>query len=232
MDAPPTTPADPAAPPATVPRAPSVLLRILVTLTIALAAFGGSAFVTCGYHMLSKGVETAKPATTTVVRDTSSIVTAVRDLAVLQTSSYFVERVIDLKDKQNHMFGLVESEDAILLVAAGEVTAGVDLTLMRDGDISVDPEGKVAYLTLPPAAILTARLDNDRTYVHTRKTDALAKRAETLETRARQEAEGSLREAAIAGGILERANRNAAQTLETLLRGLGFARVVMTRSKQ
>lgn len=220
--------AQPSEPEAQAVPAPRRGLHIFAVLLVALAAFGGGAVATCGYHLLTPRTAPAKPAVSTVVRGTSTVITAIRDLAVLQTSTYYVERVIDLKDKQSHMLGLIESEDAILLVAAGEVTAGVDLSTLRDGDVSFDPEGKVAYISLPAVSILSARLDNERTYVHTRKTDTLAQRAETLETRARQEAESTLREAAIEGGILERAHKNAVYTLETLLRGLGFTRVVIT----
>lgn len=225
-EAPATNPAD------DTQKAPRLWLRALVALLVIFAAFAGSGLATCAYHMLHPPPEPVAPAVTTVVRGSNTIITAIRDLAVLQTSSYYVERVIDLKDKQSHMFGLVESEDAILLVAAGEVTAGVDLSLLREGDIRVDPEGKVVHIDLPAASILSARLDNERTYVHTRKTDALAKRAETLETRARQEAESTLRDAAIAGGILSRAHQNASHTLQTLVRGLGFAQVVITPRKE
>ncbi len=228
MEAPPAPPEDVAVP---AGRAPNLWLRGIVLVCALLALFAGSALATCSYHMFARDPLAAKPAASTVVRGTSTIITAMRDLAVLQGSSYYVERVIDLKDKQSHMFGLVESEDAILLVAAGEVMAGVDLSLMRDGDVRIDPEGKVVYIIMPAATILSAHLDNDRTYVHTRKTDALAQRAKTLETRARQEAESSLREAAIAGGILERADKNAAHTLEVLIRSLGFNRVVISAPK-
>ena len=96
---------------------------------------------------------------------------------------------------------------------------------MRDGDISFDETQKRAYVRLPRPTVLSARLDNDLTYVHTRTTDALAKRAQTLETRARQEAERSLQDAALAGGILLRAQTNAARSIETLIRSLGFEHV-------
>ncbi len=212
--------------------ASSSLWRVVLWPLLISAAFMGSAVSTCAYHALTARPAPEKPVTTTVVRGTSSVITAIRDLASLQTSSYYVERVIDLKDKQSRMFGMLQGEDAILLVAGGEVTAGVNLATMRDGDVTIDPDGKVAYLSLPPAMILSARLDNDRTYVHTRRTDALAQRAETLETRARQEAERTLRDAAIKGGILDRANRNAALTLEALVKSLGFSRVVVSLRKE
>lgn len=197
--------------------------RVLAVLFTASCAFLGAGAATCAYHTLTPSPRSE--ASATVVRGTSTIVLAIRDLATLETSSYHMERVIDLRDRQSRMFGLVESEDAILLVAVGDVVAGVDLTTMRDGDVSFDPDKRVAYITLPRANVLSARLDNEQTYVHSRNTDTLAERADTLETRARQEAERSLKEGALAAGILERANKNAVRAIETLVRGLGYARV-------
>jgi hypothetical protein len=164
----------------------------------------------------------APPEVASVLRPTPTVVVSMRQLALLQTTSFHLERVIDLRDRQNHIFGMVQAEDALLLVAAGDVTAGVDLSGMRDSDVVIDPQAKSVKVLLPPAQVLAATLDNDATYVHTRRTDALAKRQETLETRARQEAERSLRDAALAGGILPRAREGAERTVGTLLRSLGF----------
>ncbi|HEY2736428.1 MAG TPA: DUF4230 domain-containing protein, partial [Polyangiales bacterium] len=198
--------------------------RALAFMCVIAAAFGGSAAATWGYLREAAKLP-AVSTSTTVLRGTSSVVAAIRDLAVLETASYHMERVIDLRDKQTQFYGLFESEDALLLVAAADVVAGVDLSLLRDGDVRFDPDKHVAYITLPPPIVLSARLDNDSTYVHTRKTDALALRAKTLETRARQEAEHALREAALDAGILRRARDNAERTVRTLVQSLGFDRV-------
>jgi len=163
-----------------------------------------------------------------VVRGTPAIITSMRELAVLQTASFHIERVIDLRDRQSHLFGLVEAEDAVLLVAAGDVQAGVDLSQLRAEDVQVDPRTHTATLRLPPAQVLGASLDNQATYVHTRRTDTLAQRKETLETRARQEAERSLREAALTGGILRRAQEGAERTIRSLLHSLGYTRVELS----
>jgi hypothetical protein len=192
---------------------------------VAIAAFAGSGAAMCGYLTLNAPKLPPVSTTTTVIRGTSAVVVAVRDLAVLQTASYHVERVIDLRDHQSHLFGLFESEDALLLVAAADVAAGVDLGLIGRDDVRVDPEKHAAHIRLPPPTILSTRLDNQSTYVHTRKTDSLALRAKTLETRARQEAERTLEEAAIASGILPRARENAARTVKALVQSLGFQQV-------
>lgn len=198
---------------------------VTAILVLAAAAFVATSIVTCAFH-LAEGDDT--PSTTTVVRPTPQVVVAVRDLARLESAEYHMERVIDLKDQQRHVFGLIESEDAILLIASGEVSAGVDLTRMQDGDVVVDPDARTARIVLPEPEVLSTRLDSERTYVHHRSTDALARRSETLETRARQEAERTLRDAAVEAGILDRARDNARETVTVLVRSLGYDDVQVT----
>lgn len=165
------------------------------------------------------------------LRSTPSVVTAVRDLSRLETVEYHVERVIDLRDQQSLLFGLIRTEDAILFVAVGQVTAGVDLAELRDEDVVVDREGGTAEITLPPARILTTRVDNERSWVYARVTGTLARRDEELETEARREAERTLERAALDMGILARAQSNAERTVSTFVRSLGYTSVkVRTRS--
>lgn len=154
-----------------------------------------------------------------------AVISAVRELSRLEGVSFHVERVVDLRDEQESMFGFVKAEDAILLVASGDVVAGVDLGAIRPGDVVVDYERKTATLTLPKAEVFSARLDNDKTQVHTRKTDFFAKRKESLETEARQAAERTLREAAEESGIREKAEQSVARTVRSLVKSLGFERV-------
>lgn len=168
------------------------------------------------------------PSAITIVRPTPDIIVAVRDLAELTSAEYHVERVIDLTEKQRTVFGLVEAEDAILLVAAGSVTAGVDLGAVKDGDVVVDPERRTARVKLPPPKVLSSRVDNERTYVFRRETDLLARREEQLETRARREAERAIVEAAQQGEILDRARKNARRSVESLVRSLGYTDVKVT----
>jgi len=155
------------------------------------------------------------------------VITQVRELSRLEGVSYHVERVVDLKDNQQALFGLVKAEDAILLVASGDVTAGVDLGKLRDGDVVVAPDRSSVTIHLPPAEVFSAKLDNDRTYVHTRATDLLAKRKESLETDARKAAERTLQSAAEDAGIARRAEESVKRTVESLVRSLGFSKVAV-----
>lgn len=179
----------------------------------------------CTHRFLNPVEPPPVPTTVEIVRPTPSVVTALRDLARLESAEAHVERVVDLRDRQSRFFGAVDADDAILLVAAGDIVAGVDLSQLPDDAIEADFEARRVRITLPPATVFSARLDNQRTYVHTRTTDVLARRSQTLETRARQEAERTLQAAALEGGLLTRADRNAARTVESLVRSLGYTDV-------
>jgi hypothetical protein len=136
-----------------------------------------------------------------------------------------VEKVIDLTDTQSRFFGIVQATDAILLIAAGDVTVGVDLGKLKEGDVSLDPSTKRANIVVPEPEILSTRLDEERTYVYTRSTSLIAKRNEHLETRARQEAVAAFERAAREGDTMDRAKRQAERELRSIALGLGAADV-------
>jgi hypothetical protein len=156
------------------------------------------------------------------VRNTDTVQIAIRNLARLESVSFHMERVIDLKEERARAFGMIKAQDAILLVAAGDVVAGVDLSKLKDGDVSTDPDAHRVQIRLPPAEILSVALDDARTYVHSRQTTLLTKPAVDLESRARQQALSAIRDAALQAGILERARTNASQTLRALLHSLDY----------
>lgn len=193
------------------------MLRIAVAAVAILIAVG-----------LALGLRQALDGGGTAVRSGPSVVIAVRDLARLESVQYHVERVIDVRDRQSRLFGLLRSQDAILFVAVGEVSAGVDLGELAEKDVVVDRAKGTAAITLPPARVLSVRLDNERSWVYSRSTDVLAQRREDLETRARQEAERTLEGAALDAGILQRARENAERTVASLVRSLGYTTVTVT----
>src|SRR6186713_217566 len=96
----------------------------------------------------------------TVVRPTPDVLVAVRDLARLESASFHMERVIDLSDKQSKLWGMISTEDAILLVAVAEVTGGIDLQKLAAEDVVVDPVAGSAKIRLPAPEVLHAALDN------------------------------------------------------------------------
>lgn len=166
-------------------------------------------------------------ASRTVVRPTGTILMAVRDLARLETNELHMEKVIDLTDKQSRFFGLIDTSDAILMVAAGDVTIGIDLTKLGEDDIAVDREKGTARVVLPAPEVLSVRLDEAHTYVYRRTTALLAERNEHLESKARQEAVRAIEEAARDAAVMDKAQKQAERQMRGLLEKFGVTQVVI-----
>ena len=101
-----------------------------------------------------------------------------------------------------------------------KVIAGIDLGLLKPGDVSI--HGDRVEIHLPDAQLLSASLDNKRTRVYSRDTGLLVSADPNLETEVRKAAEDQIGQAAIQDGILAKAKTNAQASIETLLYSLGF----------
>lgn len=160
--------------------------------------------------------------TPTVVPDPVTIVHDVRSLARLETIQYTLEKVVTAEAGQGELGFLFG--DRLLFVAHGRVIAGIDMSLLRPEDVRV--EGEVLYVTLPPAQVFVATLDNEKSYVYDRETGLLNKGDQNLETSARQVAEKAILDAALEDGILTQAQTNAENYMDRLFRSMGFKEVI------
>ena len=167
-------------------------------------------------------------ATPTVIIDTSRpvIIEQVRALSKLETVHYQMQKVIS--GTSTGPLPDFLTDDKILLVAQGEVVAGIDLGKLTNGDITV--QGDTVTIRLPDAEILYSKIDNDKTYVYERQTNIFRKFAPdpNLETQVRQAAEAEIRQSAIEDGILIKARTNAEQVLRTLITGLGYEEILFS----
>lgn len=161
--------------------------------------------------------------TPTVTIDTSrpTVIDEIRALARLETVHYQLEKVIS--GKASGPLPDFLTSDKILLVAHGEVIAGVDLAELGAGDITV-VSGTVT-ITMPKAVILSSKLDNDKTYVYDRQTGIFNKPDPNLETQIRQVAEQQIVQTAMEDDILGKAQKNAEDVIRTLVNGLGYTNV-------
>ena len=158
-------------------------------------------------------------------RATPSLLLATKDMSRLQTTEMHVEKVIDLTDAQSNFFGLVEGTDNVLLVAVGDVTMGVDLAKLGDGDVSLDDKTHAAHFRLPAPEVFSSRLDEHATYVYSRTTSVFAKRNEQLETKARQQAQDAIKKQADTAEARDRAKQQAEKVLKQLATSLGATTV-------
>lgn len=160
--------------------------------------------------------------TPTIIPDPVTYISEVRALARLETIQYSIEKVITAEIGQgtfNFLFG-----DKMLFVAHGVVIAGIDMEKMSPEDLRI--ENGVLYVTLPPAEIFIATLDNQKSYVYDRETGFLSKGVQDLETLARQSAEDEIRRAALEDGILQQAQTNAENYLYRFFQALGYDNVI------
>ena len=163
--------------------------------------------------------------TPTIIPDPVTYINEVRALARLETIQYSVEKVITAEQNQG-TFGFLFG-DRLLFVAHGIVIAGIDMEKMTPEAMRF--ENDVLYVTLPPAEIFIATLDNQKSYVYDRDTGLLREEEQNLETLARQAAEEEIRNAALEDGILQQAQRNAENYLYRFFQALGYRNVIFVQ---
>jgi hypothetical protein len=118
------------------------------------------------------------------------------------------------------------TREEVLLVATGEVEAGVDLYELESDDVQV--QGNRITIDLPEARILGSSLDEENTQLWAWDSGWLVREDYTLVEEARRDAEERILETAQENGILEQAQNNAEDSIRTFLNSLGYEEVVFT----
>lgn len=158
--------------------------------------------------------------------DSQAVVTRVKQLNQLVTVKYSIQRVVGLREPKVP-FG----EESILLMVQGEALAGVDLATMKPRDVRYTGKRSV-IVSLPPAKIFTAFLDEKQTKVwdrHITWWTPWVPYDPDLEHQARLQAIGDLRNAALNMGILAEAQKNAETSIRDLLSALDVKANFKTR---
>ena len=171
---------------------------------------------------LSTQISVVLHPTPTILPDPITIVHEVRSMARLETIKFSLEKIITAETRQGVFKWLVG--DRLILVAHGEVIAGIDLE-------KLDPEGLVVrggilYVQLPDPEIFVVAIDNEQSYIYDRDTGIFTHGEVNLESEARRAAESEIEKSALEDGILELAARNAQSYLGGLFRDLGFPEVI------
>ena len=173
-------------------------------------------------------------ATTAVTRkeemaDIGTLVTRVRDLNRLETATMRVASVSTVTQTYDLIPNALAG-DELTLYSAGDVIAGVDLSLLKPDDVHREPDGTIV-VRLPPPQLLVSRLDNRASHVIQRRTGVFRRADIGMEGRARQYAEQNIRNEAIRRGILQLAQTNAEGRVAELLHTLGAAKVRFEATK-
>jgi hypothetical protein len=153
-----------------------------------------------------------------------AVVERIRQLSRLETVVYSLDKIVE-GERQSAWVPDFLVGDKLLLIAHGEVIAGVDLGQLKAGDVSV--KGDAVRVRLPAPQVLSTRIDNARSRIYSRTTGLLVDADMNLESEARLAAEQQIAQAALDDGILDKARQNARTSVTALLYGLGFHTVDM-----
>ncbi len=162
--------------------------------------------------------------------DDTAVVLGIRRLNELATVEYTTQVIVTEEDNAE-IFRQPLPEfltgEQLLLVAVGEVEAGVDLDELGPDDVRV--LGETVIIDLPDARVLGASLDEDKTRLYDRDRGLLKIRGnDELIEEARRDAEDEIVEAARDNGILAKAQNNAEVSIRTLMLSFGYDEVQFT----
>lgn len=196
-----------------------VLALVIVVLSVGLGV-GISRFDFAERVPLLGPLLQERPARTTT---SPVVVEGVRELDQLSTVRT-TESIVVTRESGGDFLDRLFSGEKVLLVATGNVEAGVDLSEVGENDVEVRED--TVTIRLPEPEILSASLDEDKTRVYDRDYSPLNLRPnDDLVEEARATAEDRIESAARENGILETAERNAEGSIRSFVKALGFKEV-------
>jgi hypothetical protein len=197
-----------------------VLALVIVVLSVGLGV-GISRFDFAERVPLIGPLLQERPARTTT---SPVVVEGVRELDQLATVRVTESILVTRESGGENALDRLFSGEKVLLVAAGDVEAGVDLSGIGGDDVRV--EGETVTIRLPEPEILSASLDEEKTRVYDRDYSPLNLRPDDdLVEEARAEAEERIEAAARENGVLDTAETNAEESIGAFVQVLGFERV-------
>ena len=197
-----------------------VLALVIVVLSVGLGV-GISRFDFAERVPLIGPLLQERPARTTT---SPVVVEGVRELDQLATARVTESILVTRESGSENALDRLFSGEKVLLVATGEVEAGVDLSEIGEDDVRV--EGETVTIRLPEPEVISASLDEEKTRVYDRDYGPLNLRPDDdLVEEARAEAEERIEDAARENGVLKTAETNAEGSIGAFVRVLGFEEV-------
>ena len=212
------------------------LKNIWVQIVLAVAVLGIVAFACFGaVHTARQALSSSTPTPTVTPTPTPwpiLVVERIQNMGRLETVKYTVEHVVEKEQEGRRILFVELGGYRLLVVAYGEVVAGVDLTQVGPEDVKV--EGSKVTVVLPSAEILSHKVDHDRTRIYKVEQDFLGELLgknevdKDLLLALLAQAEKEIVAGAMEDGILQQAETSAQVMLTQFLRALGFTDVEVT----
>jgi hypothetical protein len=164
------------------------------------------------------------PSPTPTIISRAAVIQQMQQLQRLQTTSYTIEQIIEARVTGDALDELLFG-DRLLLIAHGQVEAGIDLDQLSEESLTVSDDGRSLTMYLPPVQIFSVTIDNEKTRVYDREKGLLASQNKDLETDARRFAENEILQAACESDIMGRASEDSQLAMQQFLTLLDFEEV-------
>jgi Protein of unknown function (DUF4230) len=189
-----------------------VIVVLGVALGVGLARYGSS------LPIMGPLLGEKPPRTTT-----GPVVEGIQELDQLATVRW-TESVPVTKETGGAILDRLFNGEKVLVIATGEVEAGIDLGDIGKDDVSVNSD--TVTIDLPEPEILSANLDEEKTRVYDRDFSPLNVRPDDdLVEEARLQAVEKIRDGARENKILDTAEHNAEDSVRAFVTALGFEEV-------
>lgn len=199
----------------------SWILAAFLGAVFTVLLIGGLVWLSTGLGLLQL-VDGLRGGRTPIKVDQPTVVHQIQQLQRLETVSYTMDKIIS-GEHDNPYLPQFLAGDRLLLVVHGEVVGGINLAVLQASDVLIN--GQKVSIHLPPAEVLSTRIDNAKTRVYSRDTGLFSSPDPNLESEVREVAEQQIQQAALQDGILKTAADNARGTISSMLQGFGFREV-------
>lgn len=197
-----------------------VLALVIVLVGVGLGVALSTSSFMAGLPVVGPLLFEERPARTTTG---PVVVEGIKDLNQLATVRWRESVIVTRESGGTELERFLVGEK-VLLVAAGNVEAGVDLQEMGRDDVRVN--GETVTIRLPDPEVFSAGLDEDATRVYDREFGILNLRPDDeLAEEARAAAVEKIEQAARDEEILVQAERNAENGVRAFVTSLGFEEV-------
>lgn len=149
-----------------------------------------------------------------------------KELGYLTTVQYTLQTVVEV-EREKVIIGPISSKDKVLLLAVGNVQAGIDVSHLSENNVTIN--GTSARLTLPRAQITSVELLPNETKIYDSNRGWFQSDYAGIEVEALNEARRQLEGWAINRvDIYDQAETLARLQLTDFLRQLGFEEIDIT----
>ncbi|MFK7787468.1 MAG: DUF4230 domain-containing protein [Crocinitomicaceae bacterium] len=151
----------------------------------------------------------------------------VKNIGLLSTSEYTIGKIIKLTDKGEWY---AVGDRKILMSCKAKIKAGVDLTKIEDGDITV--KGNTVTIVLPPAEMTTFVMDPKLTHTEMESVSGLRQGfSQSEKYKYMRQAERAIKRDMKDTNILKDAEQNATMFLKDFYEQMGFEEVIVEYKK-